>query len=203
MRWLLAGAAAVVLTVVGVGCGSSTKTVTVATETEVTTSVTRSGGEGSTANDVAAEDRHAKSGGIEVSVSHVTTKATLDYVGGNYSADSPNAEHRTVTAPQGGRYVYVVSEVLNEDAEGIDLTCGYPLKVKLRGAEGRRFDPVENLYEVRGNPECNEQLQPGFSHPMTWIFLVPPSAEVEALEFTDETQLGKPAAPAAVALSVG
>jgi hypothetical protein len=202
MRWLLAGAAAVALTIVGVGCGSSTKTVTVTTDTEATTSVTESEGEGSATEPVAAVDHQAKSGGIEVSVSSAATKPTLDYVGGNYSADSPNAEHRTVEAPQGGHYVYVESEVLNEDTEGIDLTCGYPLKVKLRGAEGRRFDPVENLFEVKGNPECNEQLQPGFSHPMTWIFLVPPSAEVEALEFTDETKLGKPAAPAAVAVVV-
>jgi hypothetical protein len=39
----------------------------------------------------------------------------------------------------------VATKVLNETPEGIDLTCSYPVEAKLRGAEGRRFDPVEEL----------------------------------------------------------
>jgi hypothetical protein len=25
----------------------------------------------------------------------------------------------------------------------------------------RTFDPIQDLYKLRGNPECNDQLQPG------------------------------------------
>jgi hypothetical protein len=38
---------------------------------------------------------------------------------------------------------------------------------------------------------------------MTWAFLVPPTAEPEALEFTDVTNFNKEVPPAAVSVSVG
>jgi hypothetical protein len=33
----------------------------------------------------------------------------------------------------------------------MDLTCSYPIATAL----------IDSGHEVRGNPECNEQLQPG------------------------------------------
>lgn len=180
------------------GCGSSnTETVTETVREETTTTLEGAASEG---EPVAPVNGSATSGGIEVTVNRAFTKPTLEYVGGNYIPSSSNAEHRTVTAPQGGRYIYVASDVLNEAAEGLDLTCGYPMKVKLRDTDHKRYDPVEDLDEFVGNPECNEQLQPGFSHKMTWVFLVPPSADVEALEFTDVTNFNKEQSPAAIAL---
>jgi hypothetical protein len=38
---------------------------------------------------------------------------------------------------------------------------------------------------------------------MTWAFLVPPSAEPEALEFTDGTDFNKEVPPASIAVSAG
>ncbi len=180
------------------GCGSSnTETVTETVSEETTTTIE---GAASNGEPVVPVDGSATSGGIEVTVNQAFSKPTISYEGGTESRVTPDGEPRTIQAPQGGHYIYVVADVLNETAEGIDLTCGYPMKVKLRDADHKRYDPVEGLDLVNGNPECNEQLQPGFSRKMIWIFLVPPSADVEALEFSDVTNFNKEQPAAAISL---
>jgi hypothetical protein len=182
---------------VACGGGDNTQTVTETISEETTRTV-----EGASSGElVAPVDGSATSGGIEVTVNRAFTKPTVSYIGGTEdSGVTPDAEPRTVRAPQGGSYVYVVAEVLNETTEGIDLTCEYPMKVKLRDTDHKRYDPIEGLYLVSGNPDC-EKLQPGFEGGMTWIFLVPPSADVEALEFSDVTNFNKEPPAAAIALS--
>jgi hypothetical protein len=186
MRRGLVIAAAAVMVGGLLGCGGSTKTVTETIESEKTTDA---GGEVTPSEepqDAAANTRSAEAGGIEVTISNAGARPSFGQMN---------------KAPQGGHYVYVETDVLNESAEGIDLTCSDPLEVKLAGAEGRRYDPVEELWEVPGNPECNEQLQPGFSHRMTWVFLVPPRAEPDELQVNLWTDHEDP--PAAIAVSVG
>ncbi len=67
----------------------------------------------------------------------------------------------------------------------MDLTCSLPIMAKVVDAQGREFDTVESLYELRGNPECNDQLQPGFSSEMTYAFLVPEGADIRGIYFQD------------------
>lgn len=183
------------------GCGGSGGTETV---TETITEEAPSGNSAPTdsARSVPTNGP-AKSGGIEVAVKRAYIKPTVNYEGGTLdSRVTPNGEPRTIRAPQGGSYVYVEATVMNDSSDGIDLTCGYPMEVKLvEGAGGRRFDPVEGLDLVKGNPECNAQLQPGFEDSMTWIFLTPPGANVEALRFRDTTNLSKDKPPAEIAVS--
>lgn len=195
-RMLVVAAAVSLLAAALAACGGGGDTQTV-TETVSEETTTTEKEEGSGGPPVSAGDS-ATAGGIEITVTNAKQQQTLDLVGGEYRPDTPQAEHLTIKAPQGGSYVYVVTKLLNESSEGIDLTCSAPLQVKLRGAEGRHYDPVEELSEISGNPECNELLQPGFSHKMTWAFLVPPSAEPEALEFGPWFDEETP--PAAIAL---
>jgi hypothetical protein len=115
------------------GCGggsTSTVTVTTTVETEPSADV-----EGEPASSEAPEseaspvsDRTAKSGGIEITVFKADSKPTLAMVGGQYLPTSPEAEDRTIKAPQGGSYVSVTTKVLNDGKEGIDLTCSFPWK---------------------------------------------------------------------------
>lgn len=204
MTRILAVVAAVTLStaaLVACGGGGDTQTVTETISEETTTAV--EGGAASGNSQPEPTDGPAKSGGIEVAVTDAYAKPTVSYEGGtDDSRVTPNGEPRTVNAPQDGRYIYVDATVTNETSDGLDLTCGYPMEVKLVEASGRRrFDPVEGLDLVKGNPACNAQLQPGFKDSMTWVFLVPPGAEVDAFRFRDTTNLNKEQPPAEIAVS--
>jgi hypothetical protein len=43
-------------------------------------------------------------------------------------------------------------------------------------------------YKIKGNPECNDRLQPGFESDMTWIYRVPTTANVVGWAFQDFTE---------------
>ncbi len=184
---------------VACGGGGDTQTVTETISEETTTAV--EGGGASDNSQPEPTDGAAKSGGIEVAVTDAYAKPAVSYEGGTYSSFTPNAEPKTIKAPQGGRYVYVVTKVTNESSEGLDLTCGYPMEVKLVDDSDRRFDPVENLDYIAGNPECNAQLQPGFTDKMTYVFLVPPGAESDAFRFAQVTENLEDKPPAEIAIS--
>ncbi len=53
-----------------------------------------------------------------------------------------------------------------------------PIETILVDARGREFAPVDDQYELRGNPGCNGQLQPGFEADTTCVHLVPTTAQV-------------------------
>ncbi len=88
-------------------------------------------------------------------------------------------------AGDGAKFVTVRTEVLNDAARSIDLTCSRPIQTYVFDDCGRRFDSVARLYQIAGNPECNENLQPGFTSPMTWVYRVPVHASIIAFEFED------------------
>ena len=71
---------------------------------------------------------------------------------------------------------------------------------KLVDDAGRKFDPIESLDQIQGNPECNALLQPGFTDQMTWVYLVPPDAHITTFQFSDVTNFAKAAPPASVSL---
>jgi len=98
--------------------------------------------------------------------------------------DEPYEE---VAAGDGAKFVTVRTRVLNDSMVSIDLTCGYPIANNLIDERGRRFDSIGKLYRIPGNPECNDNLQPGFAASMTWIYRVPLDANISAYEFEDLT----------------
>jgi hypothetical protein len=55
--------------------------------------------------------------------------------------------------------------------------------------QDRQFDPIDDLYKLKGNPECNDQLQPGFESDMTWVYRLPSSANVVGWAFQDFTDV--------------
>ncbi|EHM29095.1 hypothetical protein SPW_2553 [Streptomyces sp. W007] len=64
----------------------------------------------------------------------------------------------------------------------------------------RRYDTIDDLYEVTGNPECNEQLQPGFKDEMQFVYRVPKGAKIIAWEFS-EYDLASDREPSIIALA--
>jgi hypothetical protein len=94
-------------------------------------------------------------------------------------------QNKDLRAEDGAKLVTIRTEVLNDARESIDLTCSRPIQTYLFDDRGRRFDSVGKLYQIAGNPECNEQLQPGFTSQMTWVYRVPLHASIVAFEFED------------------
>ncbi|MCF7547843.1 hypothetical protein [Pseudonocardia sp. WMMC193] len=62
-----------------------------------------------------------------------------------------------------------------------------PINTKLVDSQQHNFDAIEDLDKLKGNPECNDQLQPGFEADMTWVYLVPQAATVIGWGFQDTT----------------
>lgn len=131
----------------------------------------------------------ARSGGIRLRVVRVSSKPTLTYEGGTDSDVTPRGERTTVKAPQGGRYIYVTTRLTNDTTKPIDITCSEPVEVRLFDTKGRGYSPTDGLSQVKGNPGCNVDTQPGFKTRMTWVFLTPAGAKPSDLGFADATAL--------------
>lgn len=95
----------------------------------------------------------------------------------------------TKTARAGGQFVVVHTTVENIGTKSMDLTCGYPIANALVDVQTRSFDTIDDLYRVEGNPECNDNLQPGFTAEMAYVYEIPIAAIPKAFGFyTPDTQ---------------
>lgn len=137
--------------------------------------------------------RPARSGGIKLTVLSADAKSTLRYT-------DDLGEAKTKRAKQGGRYVFVKTRITNDTSQGLDLTCDFQVDGKLVDDSGREFDPIDELYSIKGNPECNDMLQPGFKDQMTWVYLVPRGADVSSFAFSDVTDFETDQPPVEVSL---
>lgn len=86
---------------------------------------------------------------------------------------------------KGAKFVVIRTRATNNTKESMDLTCSLPISEQLVDDAGRKFDAIEDLYEIKGNPECNESLQPGFADEMTWAYEVPTGATITSWIFVD------------------
>jgi hypothetical protein len=105
---------------------------------------------------------------------------------------APNQQNPTsMPAGPGAKYVVIRTHIINNARKSLDLTCSLPIHTLLLDDRGREFDPIEDLDEVQGNPECNAQLQPGFESDMTWPYRVPADTHVVAWAFEDVKELAE------------
>ena len=103
----------------------------------------------------------------------------------NYRSGSGSETYEDVPAQSGGRYIVVNAVVTNNGKAPIDLTCSYPIDIKVFNSSSQVYSPIENLYKIKDNPECNAQLQPGFESNMTWAFLVPAKSTIVGAAFSE------------------
>lgn len=129
--------------------------------------------------------------GIAITLVDVAWSFSVYLNRSGYRTGSGRDTYEEVAAGDGAKFVTVSTRVLNDAQESIDLTCGYPIANHLVDERERRFDSIGQLYEVRGNPGCNENLQPGFTSDMTWIYRVPLDASISAFEFEDVTDFSR------------
>jgi hypothetical protein len=127
--------------------------------------------------------------GITLTVKQARAVDSIEMNESNYRAGSGYEKYTKTLPDAGGRFVMVTAHVVNNAQVSLDLTCSLPINTKLIDAQQRNFDAIQDLYKIKGNPECNAQLQPGFEADMTWVYLVPTSASVIGWGFQDTTDL--------------
>jgi hypothetical protein len=107
----------------------------------------------------------------------------------NFRPGSGRESYTNTPAGSGASYVIVNTHVLNKAKKSMDLTCSLPIRAVLIDDQNRNFDSIQELYKIKGNPECNEALQPGFTADMTWVYRVPTETHVLGWAFEDTTDL--------------
>jgi hypothetical protein len=129
--------------------------------------------------------------GIAVTLVDSTWSLSVFLNNSGYRTGSGRESYEQVRADEGTKFVTVATRVLNDGKKSIDLACSRPVAAYLLDDQDRKFDPIKRLYRVRGNPECNYNLQPGFSCDMNWIFHVPLDAGIRSFQFEDARDLGR------------
>lgn len=184
------------------GCSPDESSAAAATVTRTVT-VTVPAGSGSPTTTVSTSSAAAQSAngvgqtfanrGATVTVVEVTAASSIRLNQSNFRPDSPNAVFTDTPARAGARYIVVRTHIVNNAKVSMDLTCSLPINTGLLDDRGRRFDSIDDLYKIEGNPECNSQLQPGFEDDMTWVYELPATATAVTWAFeelTDPSTLG-------------
>jgi hypothetical protein len=129
--------------------------------------------------------------GIAITLIDVDYSLAVHLNNSGYRSGSGYETYEEVTAGDGAKFVTVNTRVLNDSKTSIDLTCSYPIGNHLIDDRDRQFDSIKELYRIRGNPACNDNLQPGFESDMTWIYRVPLHANILSFEFEDLTDFSR------------
>ncbi|MBN9798202.1 hypothetical protein DMP15_13125 [Pseudonocardia sp. UM4_GMWB1] len=101
------------------------------------------------------------------------------------SAGSASATYAPQGPGDGARYFAVRTHVVNDGQQSIDLACGSAITNALIDDRGRKFDALDSLYKIQGNPYCSDAVQPGFEADMTYVYRVPSSATITSWSFAD------------------
>lgn len=125
-------------------------------------------------------------GGAQLTVKSARLEESIQLNKTSYRPGSPYAKYTAEHAGAGYHFFVVTAHVLNKGAHSMDLTCGLPIATRFVDKQGREFDTIDSLYEIKGNPECNTgAIQPEESADMTWSYRVPDSAIPDKWGFVD------------------
>jgi hypothetical protein len=132
-------------------------------------------------------DQPATHKGVQITIHSASLAESVSMNQTTYRAGTPYAKYTPLAPKAGAKFVSVKATVTNNAKSGMDLTCGYPIKIVVVNSKDQEYTPIEKLYNLQGNPECNDQLQPGFSAEMEWAFEVPANSEILGAAFWDVT----------------
>ena len=126
------------------------------------------------------------------SVGDTTTNKTLALKFDKYeepatiSYDETGARRYQAKQPEEGmKWVAATMTVTNNGKHSIDLTCSLPVTIKAVDSQSREFDPIQSLYGVQGNPQCDSQTQPGQSKTVTYVFSVAKDSQIRGFGWYD------------------
>jgi hypothetical protein len=89
----------------------------------------------------------------------------------------------SLSPKHGGKLIAAAFAFTNDGTKSVDIWCAFDLGARLIDNQNRQYDPVDDLYLVQGNTDCNEQIQPGFKTTETVVFEVPKSSGPVEIEF--------------------
>lgn len=125
--------------------------------------------------------------GVSLTVAKARIVKSIEMNRTNYDSASSYARFTSEKPDKGGKFLEVQTVIENIGTVSMDLTCSFPIEITAVDTDERVFDVIDDLYSLRGNPDCNAKLQPGFTDKMTYVFLVPADVELTGLIFRDTT----------------
>lgn len=123
------------------------------------------------------------SGGIDMKLLSAGEQATISY--DTCGEGCSNGAYGPRTPDENTKYWVATVEVTNNTKKPLDITCGYPYEIFALNSDSQQYTPIDGLYQVEGNPECNAQLQPGMTDTVTYPFMVPLDTKMVAIGFRD------------------
>lgn len=123
-----------------------------------------------------------ESAGIQMKLIKAADASTINYdtCGGSCS----NGEYAPKKPDKGTKYWVANVEITNNSKNPIYLTCDEPLKIIAVNTDNQHYTPIDDLYKVKENPECNTQLQPGLSSKMSYVFAIPTDTTIIGIVFS-------------------
>ncbi|TQM11155.1 DUF4352 domain-containing protein [Pseudonocardia kunmingensis] len=189
LPWVVGGSVVALLVVIGLVNGSQKPTAAAPTPAAIPSAVP-------VAPTLPAEEASAEvgqavsNGGITLTVTGARVVESVEMNESNFRPGSGYETYTETRPQQGAKFVMIQTRIFNSGKSSVDLTCSWPVDAKLIDALDREFDPIDDLYKLKGNPECNYQLQPGFEAEMTYVHLVPEAATITAWSFRGTAELG-------------
>jgi len=113
-----------------------------------------------------------ESAGLALKLISSKKKPSITYTGNTISDVTPKGDNVTLKAAD-GYYLYVQMDGKNGTKEPIDLTCSFPIDVRVFDEAEAQYTPIDSLAQIKGNPGCNDETQPGQKFKETFIFLMP------------------------------
>ncbi|MHA6631773.1 hypothetical protein ACU61A_40595 [Pseudonocardia sichuanensis] len=191
LPWVVGGGGVALLVIIGLVNGSQKPTAPAAAPTPAAIPSAVPVAPTLPAEEASAEVGQAVSnGGITLTVTGARVVESVEMNESNFRPGSGYETYMETRPQQGAKFVMIQARIFNSGKSSIDLTCSWPVDAKLIDALDREFDPIDDLYKIKGNPECNHQLQPGFEAEMTYVHLVPETATIAAWSFRDTAELG-------------
>lgn len=124
-------------------------------------------------------------GGVKLTLNSFEEVSSVDVNQSGFETGSGFETITQLTAEEGAKLFRADTTIENTDRTSMDLTCSFEVDIKVLSDKNQEYIPLDNMYEVVGNPGCNDQLQPGFSAEMSWIFKLPSDSTAIALFFVD------------------
>ena len=124
-------------------------------------------------------------GGVTLTVTKAEIATTIPMNRSGYRAGTQLAKITHEKPEKGGKFLRVDTLIENTSKVSMDLTCSWPVDAKGVDSQEREFDKIDELYDLKGNPACNDGLQPGFKADMSYVYLLPEDADATSFIFRD------------------
>ena len=128
--------------------------------------------------------------GVDMTLHDAYGSETIPWNESGQPPGNPLYEITQRSADDGAKWFVMETTVDNVGSTSMDLTCSWPIDVVAVDIEEREFDTISSLHQYEENPRCNDNLQPGFSAEMTYVFSVPEDAEMIGVAFRDTEESG-------------